>query len=83
MGSIFLLQASKNEIIEKLEGILGLEVFEINRNIIGQALTYYRRYNIDWIDAYLIAYGKRNKIKTIFSYDNDLDKVKDIQRKEP
>lgn len=73
----------KKEIIEKLEGILGLEIFDLNRDIIGQALSYFRLYNIDWIDAYLAAYGKRNKIKTVFSYDKDLDKIKDIQRREP
>lgn len=73
----------KNKIIEKIEGILGLEIFEINRDIIGQALAYYRQYNLDWIDAYLAAYGKRNKIKTILSYDRDLDKISEIKRKEP
>lgn len=73
----------KKEIIEKIEGILGLEIFEINRDIIGQALTYYRQYNLDWIDAYLAAYGKRNKIKTILSYDRDLDKISEVKRKEP
>lgn len=74
---------SKIRVVEGIEGILNFETFEIDRDLIGDALNYFKMLNIDWIDAYLVAVAKKRGDKEIYSYDRDLDKVSEVARKEP
>lgn len=74
---------SKSRVIEGIEGILNFELFELDRDLIGDALNYFKIFNMDWIDAYLVAVAKKRGDKEIYSYDKDLDKVPEVVRKEP
>lgn len=76
-------QLSKNKVLEKLEGLLSLENVKINRSVLKKTIDTYRKYNLSYTDAYLIAYTLESKSNSIYSYDQGLDKVKEINRLEP
>lgn len=73
----------KEEIAEKMEALLSLGCIKANKKILFQALSFYKKLNIDWIDAYLSSLARGKNIKKIYSYDKDLDKIKEIKREEP
>jgi len=67
-----------------LQHILLFDAIEItNRNILNSALIIYQNKNIDLVDAYQICWLQNNNISSIYTYDNDFDKVKSIKRLEP
>ena len=73
----------KREIIEKIQAVLvfeGLEVLE--KDILLQAISFYEKKNIDFIDAFVAAYALENKIG-VCSFDHDYDKIKEIKRINP
>jgi len=75
---------SKKEIAEKLKIILLFEGLEIDdREILLTALEIFENKNIDFIDAYISSWLKLKKIKQIYSYDQDYDKIEEIRRLEP
>lgn len=74
---------SRPIIADKLEILLSSKAIDSNRSIISKALIIYAKLNIDYIDAYLAAYGLENKVKEIVSYDRDLDKISGVSRLEP
>ncbi len=51
--------------------------------LVLQALKVYKDYSINFGDAILIVYSEKMKIRDIYSYDHDFDKVKSIRRLEP
>jgi len=66
----------KNEIIEKLEGLLNLDKFDINKNLLFKTIEYYKNSNISYTDAYLLAFNSVSvKNGTIYSFDKGLKKV--------
>jgi len=74
----------KYNIVDKLQHILLFDAIEItNRNILNSALIIYQNKNIDLVDAYQICWLQNNNISSIYTYDNDFDKVKSIKRLEP
>lgn len=73
----------KDEVIEKLEGLLSLENIKINRRVLVQTIDIFRRYNLSYTDAYLIAYTLNKSQDKVYSYDERFDKVKEIKRLEP
>ena len=75
---------SKDEVIEKLEGLLSLNAVLINRPILKRTIDFYREYAISYTDAYLVAYAlEKADTDIIYSYDKALGKVKEIKRAEP
>lgn len=76
-------QETKDEIAKKITVLVHLPSIKSNKNLILKALEIYQKNNIDWIDGYLAAYAIENNIKGIYSYDHDLDKVKEVKRVEP
>lgn len=76
-------QEEKTAIVKKIAALINLPQITSNKKILLLALSYFKEYNIDWIDAYLTAFAQYHKIKEIYSYDKDLDKIKTIKRKEP
>lgn len=74
---------SKEEIVEELLSLIEMPVVSSNKPLITQALSLYREYNIDYIDAYLISFAKENKLSGVLSYDKSIDKVKETKRFEP
>jgi predicted nucleic acid-binding protein len=73
----------KKEIVKKITALINLPSIKCNKKLIVTALSFFEKYNIDWIDAYLAAYTKENDLKEIYSYDLDLDKIKSIKRLTP
>jgi predicted nucleic acid-binding protein len=73
----------KQSIINKIASLIHLPNIKSNKVLIVRALEFYKKFDIDWIDAYISAYAVENKIKEIYSYDKDLDKIKNIKRLEP
>lgn len=74
----------KKEIAGNLKVILlfdGLEVEE--REVLLVAVEMFETKNIDFIDAYVSSWLKLKKIKQIYSYDQDYDKIEEIVRLEP
>jgi len=73
----------KREIIEKIQAVLlfdGLEILE--KNILLQAISFYEKKNIDFIDAFVAAFVIKNKMG-VCSFDHDYDKIKEIKRINP
>jgi predicted nucleic-acid-binding protein len=54
-----------------------------NRDVIEEAINIYWLKNIDYVDAYNSILIKKQKIKTIVSYDKDFDRLPWIKRIEP
>ena len=75
--------SSKQDIVEKIHAIMffkGLEIIE--RDILIQAITFYEKKNIDFVDAYVAAFSVENDL-TICSFDRDFDKIKEVKRIDP
>lgn len=74
---------SKEETVEKIYKVLNFPNIHSNKSILIRTLYFYRNFNIDYIDAYLAAYAEEEKLEGIYSFDADLDKIKEIKRFEP
>lgn len=74
----------KDEIKEKIEAILNSKGLNFqNKILLSEAIIIYSTYNIDFIDAYQSVLMQQNDIDTVYSYDKDYDKLKNINRVEP
>lgn len=76
-------EQEKEEITEKILSLLSVPLILSNKSLITRAIYYFRDYNLDYIDAYLIAYTQENQAESVLSFDKSLDKVKEIKREEP
>jgi predicted nucleic acid-binding protein len=74
---------SKEEIIEKLEGLLSLKKIKMNQRVLRRTVEIYRNYAISYTDAYLAAYALGNNLGQVYSFDKGLDQVVEIKRLEP
>lgn len=74
---------TKEEIIEKVESMLGLIGFIENVEVIGKTLSIFKKFNIDWIDCYEAALVQIGKYSGIYSFDRDFDRVQGVRRIEP
>lgn len=73
----------KEKILLFLEEILLISNIEIiDRPLIEKVVSIYKSRNIDVTDAYWIAVMEQEKIKGIFSFDHDFDKISGIKRLE-
>ncbi|MDP2972288.1 MAG: PIN domain-containing protein [Deltaproteobacteria bacterium] len=74
----------KAEVIEKVSVILGTEnLFVPDKDALADALVFYARKNIDFIDAYNAVFMKYHGLREIYSYDEDFEAIEGIQRREP
>ena len=73
----------KSSVVEKLQNFLAIPTIDADKKLLSEALTIYKKYNIDYIDAYHIAFAQKESIEVIYSYDKDFDKVEGIKRQEP
>ena len=74
---------SKEEIIEKIYILLSSRNIDCNKALLLRSLYFYRSFNIAFIDAYLAAYCEQEKLEGIYSFDKDLDKIKEVKRFKP
>jgi predicted nucleic acid-binding protein len=54
-----------------------------HKDTIITALDLYGAYHMDFEDCLTVAHMERQKLKEIYSYDQDFDQVEHIQRREP
>lgn len=73
----------KDEITEEILSLIEQPVIISNKSLITKAISYFREHNIDYIDAYLIAFTQENDEEGVLSYDRSIDKGKGIKRFEP
>lgn len=73
----------KQEVVEKLLKLLELKNLIANFHLLVNSLLIYRDHNISFVDAYLAAYAELEKLEGIYSFDKDLDKIKEVKRLEP
>jgi uncharacterized protein len=77
-------QTPKEQVIEKISIIIGSAAVHIpDKDLIAEALVLYGRKNIDYVDAYNAVQMNDLRLKDIYSYDKDFDRVEGIQRLEP
>lgn len=75
---------SKKEAIKKIKTIIFWENLEIlDRDILLSAVDLFEKNNLDFIDAYVASWLEAKKIKQIYSYDHDFDKLENVSRLEP
>jgi len=67
-------QLSKEEVIEKLEAMLAFDKFDLDRRILRQAVDFWRRKNISFVDAYLLSLSASRKGKLV-SFDRRLNRL--------
>lgn len=73
----------KKHILEFIQKILEIKNIQItDKNLAEKTISIYKESNLDATDAYLAALMEREKIKEIFSFDHDLDKISGIKRLE-
>ena len=73
----------KDKICDEILSLLEVAVFMVNKSLITRAVNYFRQYNLDYIDAYLIAFSQEENAEGVLSFDKSIDKVKEIKRFEP
>jgi uncharacterized protein len=66
----------KPEVCDNIEFILNTPNIKIKeRNILRSAISIYREFNIDFIDAYNYAFVRVSNSSAIYSYDLHFDKL--------
>jgi len=74
----------REKIFEYISLLLKLKNFIIkDEEIISQALDFYRKTSVDFIDAFCASFVLRKKINFLCSYDKDFDKIKGVKRVTP
>ena len=88
--TVYLLSSKKvyslqpQEVKERLAPLLHLRALRIeHKETLITALDLYGAYHIDFEDCLSVAHMERQQLTEIYSYDQDFDQVKHIQRCEP
>ena len=80
LGSYY--QFDKSSILESLKALIHYKSIMCNKTLLESALTIWEKYNISFVDAYLISLAKLKGLD-ICSYDFKFDKVDGVTRQEP
>ena len=73
----------KDKFIPKIKSFLSPDFIKADKKLLNEALDIFEKYNIDYIDAYLISLMEKKKVQSIYSFDRDFDKVQSVRRIEP
>ena len=74
----------RSKIVESLSLLIKLPSIVCNKFLLAETLTILgRQKNFDFADAYSIALMRMSKIRDIYSYDHDFDKIQGVNRLEP
>jgi predicted nucleic-acid-binding protein len=69
-------QKNKKELIEKLEGVLGMSFIEIqDREILESAVRVYKDTTLDLEDAYNLVFAAFHGASELKTFDKQLDKI--------
>ena len=58
-------ELKKNKVVEKLEGMLSFDKFDLNRQVLKKAIDVYRNNNIFFVDAYLWVLSQSKNCKLV------------------
>ena len=75
-------ELEKASIINKIRALIHVKTIECNKTLMDQSLTNWEKYNISFVDAYLVSVAKLKGLN-IYSYDFKFDKVDGVTRQEP
>ncbi len=74
----------KDRIVDLIVPLIALRGLHCSRKeTVFTALRLYASKNIDWTDAFVAAQLLAQKTKTIYSYDQDFDRIEGLSRVEP
>jgi len=84
LGSKKLYNFPKNQIADLLLPFIFLSNLKIeDKSLVIKAISMATVYDVDFEDAYSLAYMNANAIESIYSYDKDFDKAIGVERLEP
>lgn len=66
---------SKTKAVSSLEKILELKIYLDEKELISEALAFYRNQNLDLEDCYNLIFAKQRKVKEFKTFDKKLLKV--------
>lgn len=72
----------KSSIIDKIKALVHLESISCSRSLLDHSLNIWERYNISFVDAYLVAVAELGGM-TLYTYDKRLGKIPTIIAREP
>lgn len=75
-------ELEKASIIKKIRALIHVRTIDCNKTLIDQSLTNWGKYNISFVDSYLVAMAELKGLN-IYSYDFKFDKVASVTRLEP
>ncbi len=75
-------ELEKASIIKKIRALIHVRTIDCNKTLIDQSLTNWEKYNISFVDSYLVAMAELKGLN-IYSYDFKFDKVASVTRLEP
>lgn len=78
-----LYKLTREDIVEKIYGLLNLNSIYSNKELLIRTLYFYGNFNIAFIDAYLAAFCEQENLEEIYSFDKGLDKIKSVKRFKP
>ena len=74
----------RSKIVESLVLLIRLPSIMCNKFLLTETLTILKdRPKFDFADAYSVALMRSSKIKDIYSFDRDFDKIPNVKRVEP
>jgi predicted nucleic acid-binding protein len=73
----------REKIAEALTGLANVKSVSTDRELISITLDIFKKYNVDYVDAYLAASVIRDGSGEIYSMDRDFDKIPGLKRVEP
>ncbi len=75
---------NRSKVVESLSLLIKLPSIVCNRFLLSETLTILgSQKSFDFADAYSVALMRISKIKDIYSFDKDFDKIQGIKRLEP
>jgi len=72
----------KTDVIEKVKALIHVDTLECNAFLLNKALTLWKKHNISYIDAYLVAVAELGNM-TLYTYDRMLTELSPKTIKEP
>ena len=69
-----------HDYLEKLVRLPGVELEEVSKEMLLEAIKISKKYQVDLADACAVIIMRKQEIKYIYSKDGHFDKFKDIER---
>ena len=70
----------KTKIIEFLLVLLKGQNIEFNENLVFSSFNTFLKHSVKYTDAYISELMKESKVKNIYSFDHDFDKIREVRR---